>query len=149
MGSGGGILLQTAKAVASSLTKLSTTTTVRIILDGGTQRSFIREEVQQKLKLTPTRQELLTINAFGGAAAAQPHHRDVIKGAIQALDGSPVVISAVCVLSICAPLRHQYYAEVATLHGSIRELPLADNCAGTAEMDILLGADYYWQIVTG
>ena len=149
VGSGGGILLQTAKAVASSLTEPSATVTVRINLDGGSQQSLIRGEIRQNLKLKSTGQELLTANPFGGAAAAWPQQRDIVNVAIKTPDRSPVVISAVCVPSICAPLHHQYPAKVATLHSSIRDLPLANDCSGTAQMDILLGMDYYWQIVTG
>ncbi|KAL1442741.1 hypothetical protein MTO96_046268 [Rhipicephalus appendiculatus] len=56
------VLLQTARAFAVGENKRAL---VRMLLDGGSQRTFIREEVSHRLKLHVIGEERLTIYAFG------------------------------------------------------------------------------------
>ena len=58
------ILLQTAQAIAvNPVTNCEQP--VRILLDKGSQRSYITNELQHKLKLVPDHYERLQLNTFG------------------------------------------------------------------------------------
>lgn len=56
------VLLQTARAYAEGRHKSAL---VRMLLDGGSQRTFIRQEVSRRLNLRVTGEEKLAIYAFG------------------------------------------------------------------------------------
>ena len=58
------VLLQTARAVALD-EKGETSTSVRILSDTRSQRSFITENLRSKLKLKSVQQERLNLNTFG------------------------------------------------------------------------------------
>ena len=58
------VLLQTARAVALEETG-ETSTSVRILFDTGSQRSYITENLRSKLKLKSVQQERLNLNTFG------------------------------------------------------------------------------------
>ena len=57
------VLLQTAQTVAFSSGNL--TVPVRILFDNGNQRSYITDNLKEKLSLNPIRQETQHLNVFG------------------------------------------------------------------------------------
>ena len=61
------ILLQTAKIVVMDADESDTSAAleVRVILDPGSQKSYVKTEIQRALKLEKTRTELLVIKTFG------------------------------------------------------------------------------------
>ena len=48
-----------------------------------------------------------------------------------------------------SPVHNQVLGDIPVLHDSISGLDLADNCNSSASIDVLLGADVYWTVVTG
>ena len=58
------VLLQTAQAIAGN-TVSHKETVVRVLFDGGSQRSYITEHLCSKLGLSPIRTEKLHLNTFG------------------------------------------------------------------------------------
>ena len=57
------VLLQTARTYA--YTNLEELIPVRILMDNGSQRSYISNQLKSKLKLNPLKRERLTLNTFG------------------------------------------------------------------------------------
>ena len=147
--SGGAILLQTAKAIVMHPGSPEQQTAARIILDGGSQRSYVTSAVLEKLRVTPNRQERLAINTFGGKGGKNSVLHDVAEVAIRCLDGSAITLEVIVVPSVCPPVQNQHPVTAAAAHDALSQISLADNSDGSAHIDMLLGADIYWQVVTG
>lgn len=124
---------------------------VQCLMDGGSQRSFIREEISKRLKLPVVGEETLNIYTFGIDTAVKTTMRRVklsLKNAchpersidIEALETS--TISGAVVQIPEAPL-------IETL--KTRGLCLANRTfkEDSNNISILIGADYYWRIATG
>ena len=141
-------LLQTAKVTARSSSAQTPSTTVRVILDGGSQRSYVAQHVCDKLSLSTVCREQLTVNAFGGKGN-QLSSYNVVEVSLVLNDGSLLTVRAVCMPFICAPVQEQFPLKAIQQYDHLQGLALADDCAGGADIDMLLGADVYWQIVTG
>ena len=142
-----GVLLQTAKAQVSARDQ-DEPCAVRLMLDGGSQQSYITKDLQSQLGLVATAKHTLTINPFGSECGITDNF-DVVSLNLYDKDGEELKLSVVCVPVITAPIPDQYPCEVAQQYEHLRCLPLADDCTGNVSVQILLGADYYWQIVTG
>ena len=145
----GAILLQTARAQVHAIANKEVSLSARIILDGGSQRSYITSTVSDALQLQPSGQEMLTINGFGSSENGESVERSVVALGIKCIDGSSIMVSCIAIPSICPPIQQQYPLEAVRSCKEFKRLNLADDCAGTAPVDILIGADYYWQIVSG
>ena len=59
------VLLQTAKAAVYNPGNGHRKMTIAIILDGGSQRSYVTERIQDALNLSVSHSESLTIKPFG------------------------------------------------------------------------------------
>jgi len=59
------VLLQTARTTVYNLGDPANSKEVRIILDTGSQRSYITESVKEHLSLVPVGTETMIINTFG------------------------------------------------------------------------------------
>ena len=99
--------------------------------------------------MSATSRELLSINAFGRAESAVCKEYDCVTINIFMADGSTLPVSTLSVPSICPPVHNQVSGDIPVLHESISGLDLADNCNSSASIDVLLGADVYWKVVTG
>jgi len=140
------VLLQTARTFA--YTADNELVSVRILMDVGSLRSYLSNELKMRLKLKPLKQESLTVNTFG----SEEFHKkkcDLIKVRLQARQGKDVEITALSYHAICSPLQvpiqpRQY------LH--LQELDLADTNASnhlSEKVDMLVGSDFYWDVITG
>ena len=142
------VLLQTAKAQA--YTMKGELITVRLLLDSGSQRSYITNHLIQRLQLKPTRRERLNLNTFGNEQFNKRECR-VVKVELRTLEGD-VVIEALGFPSICSPLP---VAVEVDQYPHLQGLELADrndcdsDCSTSKAIDILIGSDHYWEVVTG
>ena len=86
------VLLQTARTYAyvENGTKLLP---VRVLLDSGSQRSYITNHLKRKLGLIPIETETLNLNTFGHEKFSK-RDCDLIKLRLQGKDGGDVNISA-------------------------------------------------------
>ena len=57
--------------------------------------------------------------------------------------------SAITVPLISSPVQGQFPKQAARNYPHLSSLKLADDCHGDAEVDMLIGADQYWNFVTG
>jgi hypothetical protein len=60
-----------------------------------------------------------------------------------------VKLSAISVPLISAPVQGRFAKHAVKNYPHLSNLPLADDCEGDAPIDILVGADQYWKLVTG
>ena len=78
------VLLQTAKARACSAS--GSWLTVCVLLDGGSQKSYITDELKSKLGLNPTNLEALNLNTFGSDLCKRKQC-DLVKLKLQGKEG--------------------------------------------------------------
>ena len=145
---GGLILLQTARV------QLMNPTTVkkgscRLILDTGSQRTYISRKMQMDLGLKAAGTEYLSIGAFGGGTTRAKEH-DVVEIAVQGGNSETLYMKAVVVEKICSPLQGQRINIARNYYTHLDGLLLADQDDGCSiEVEVLVGLDNYWRIVTG
>ena len=144
------VLLQTAQARVCDPCQPSKSIEARILLDGGSQRSYITERVQKQLSLQTERFQRLSIATFG-ASRGETQTSSVVKVGLELKDGSLLELSLLVMPIICEPLTGQPIASSVDMYPHLATLNLADDSTGdsTMEIDILIGSDYYWELVTG
>lgn len=143
------ILLQTAQAQVSGENS-TVSMNVRIILDGGSQRSYVSDKVKSALNLPVEKMESMVIQAFG-SASENPIDCPLVKLNIETQDGEKVNLAAYSVPLICTPVVKQTVQDAQEKYEHLANLKMADPISGydDAEIDLLIGSDQYWNLVTG
>ena len=144
------ILLQTAKAVIYRPDQPTNKFLARLILDTGSQRTYVTTKVKNDLNLPTEGKQTISVKTFG-SSEENTMSVDIVRLCISAEDGDEVQLSAFAVPLICDPLQGQSIARASLSHSHLRGLKLADDCSGDDDVmvDILVGSDQYWQLVTG
>ena len=139
------VLLQTAVAIATN-DEGTKSTTIRILFDNGSQRSYITDNLRSKLQLKSLQTEKLNLNTFG-ESKFKKQSCDVVNLRLQKSEhDDPITISALTFPVICSPLPAKVHTNYAHLDG----LELADEPRSSVNMiDLLIGSDVYWDFVTG
>ena len=96
------VLLQTAQTYA--YTAHNELIPVRILMDVGSQRSYLSNALKTRLKLKPLRQENLTLNTFGNEQFNE-RKCDLISVRLQVKYGEEIEIPALSFPAICSPLQ--------------------------------------------
>ena len=144
------VLLQMARAMIHHPSNLDISLEVRLILDGGSQKSYLSERAQRLLKLEPSQEQPLSIATFGSGKGRVKVCPVVDVG--MCLRGYPSVSLTLYVMpTICEPLVGQPISACAGEYPHLLGLELADSSSNssTLPIDALIGSDYYWQLVTG
>ena len=121
---------------------------VRVLLDSGSQYSYITNTLKDTLKLTPLRQEQLVLNTFG-STGCRKENSDVIMVTLQGRRGEDVKIQALNFPDICSLLQTEVDVNQ---RPHLMNLDLADednDDACSDSIDILIGSDFYWHVVIG
>ena len=144
------VLLQTAVAGVYNPTDHSQRRRIRVVLDSGSQRSYLTERMKQDLRLEAVSTQLLSIATFG-SKRAQAKPCDVVTLGILTRSGPDLKVNFFVVPHICDPLSVQPVSTCSEWDISLSNLDFADCCDGTEplEVDLLIGSDVYWDIVTG
>ncbi|XP_060570545.1 uncharacterized protein LOC132728870 [Ruditapes philippinarum] len=137
------VLLKTAVAqICSNIVSLET----NILFDEGAQRSFITEELAEKLQIEQTGSEVVHLASFGDTSQRVRHMR---KCCIQLItdDNEKICIDVLIVPKIAVPLRNinQNILALPYLHGLKLAHPVTND--RDFEISLLIGADSYWKIV--
>ena len=117
-------------------------------MDSGSQLSYITTSLQSKLRLKPIFQERLHLNTFGSETFATKTW-DVVKLSLQRPGHTSTIEITACTSPvICSSL--PALVDV-TKYEHLADLELADECTGqwTDCIDVLIGSNYYWSVVTG
>ena len=136
------ILLQTAQAIATNQSE-GVSRQVRVLFDGGSQRSYITKRLQSKLHLKPIRCEKLYLNTFGDNKF-KSQNRDILKLFLHrpgSQDKIVVISFPIICSSLPSPVNIQQFPH-------LKDLKLADSSDGVrGEIDVLIGSDFYWNFM--
>ena len=133
------VLLQTARAVAiSSIGAIP----VRLLLDNGSQLSYITTSLQSKLKLESLRKERLHLNTFGSDTFSA-RTCDVVCLSLQRPGYTDTIDILACTSpTICSSL--PALVDI-TKYSHLTDIELADNFTDheASSIDVLIGSNYY------
>ena len=140
-------LLQTAKAllVGGGGQKVP----VRVLLDSGSQRSYITKNVAESLAFQGP-SEVLSVSMLGGESSQTKRMKRVSFSltSVQGTDSMPVEMEALTIDKICTPLDPVELNLEKYPH--LKNLVLADVYPrGSVDIDVLIGADFYFSFITG
>ena len=143
-------MLQTAQANISPIDG-QRSVNVRLILDNGSNRSYITEKARAYLGLPSIAKENLNISVFGQTQSA-PRSCDIVQVNVKNKEGGqPVCISATVVPYICKNLHpHNEASWYKNNYNCFKDIKLADpKIEGNmhSSVDILVGSDFYWAFV--
>jgi len=145
------VFLQTARAVIHHPRDPHVSLEVRLILDGGSQKSYISERARGLLNLEATGEQSLSIATFGsnkGTTRVCP----VVNVGLCLRGYLSMSLSVYVMPAICEPLARQ------PVSACVRQYPppppgveLVDSSStgSSTPVHMLIGSDYYWQLVTG
>ena len=122
---------------------------VRILFDGGSEKSFISSALAKKAEFPLSHSEKLSVTGFGGKRDETSAKR-VYNVTLVGSDGDKIGIKAVEVPVICAPLRKIGVPFVRCL-AEFKDLQFSekfDDCE-EVEIQVLIGADEYWSFFDG
>ena len=141
---GKAILLQTARAIIFNPLNPKQNLEVRFLFDSGSQRSYTTDRVMKQLQLKPSGEQTLAIAAFG-ATQGQAKVCPIVSIGVR------LTLSLHVVPTICEPLLHQPVTASIESHDQLMSLDLADSADVNARLpvDVLIGCDHYWELVTG
>ena len=141
------VLLQTAQAVVFNPQQPGCKVKVRIILDNGSQRTYLTDNLKNTLRLPSQQKKQDSIKTFG-STDERLEQVDVAAFGIE-LNGS--LIYCFTVPLICQPLQSQPFNRLIGDNKCFSELRLTDYSTGeqNLDVDILIGSDHYWNLVTG
>lgn len=150
VGTKGAVLLQTANVHVYDPDDPQNSMNVRAILDTGSQQSYASRHVTDTLKLKACRKQLLSVMTFASSDQQTKNH-DVVRIGLATRDGKGQELEVFTVPFICQPLSAQPVNLCAAKYDHLNNLDLADPCHdGTSmEVDLLIGSDCYWTLVTG
>ena len=150
-GSQTAVLLQTARLRLTNFSEASPINHVaRAVLDSGSQRTYVTQRIKDELQLPTRSSEFLRIKTFG-STGGHDAQCEVVSVGIVANNGETLVLNALVVPFICNPLTFQPISLSRESHDHLDGLELADAASAedTLEIDVLIGSDSYWNLVTG
>ena len=142
------VLFQTARTYVYSPTSPQLMVEVRVLMDGGSQCSYVTNRVRESLSLPTERQQKMLIKTFG--SEQEERVCDVVRINLKIVGGADLELPFSVPL-ICEPLSHQPIAFCKATYEHLAPLNLTDFHEGPTELkiDMLIGSDHYWKIVTG
>ncbi|XP_054713877.1 uncharacterized protein LOC129223335 [Uloborus diversus] len=142
-----GIYLQTCTVHVSDKNSLLSRIT-RILLDSGSQKTFIKSELAKELKLKCIRREKLYIYSFGYIKGKLKEY-DVVEVKLKSMHepNSCITIEALVTDTISGALIKVPPRSILEMLKT-ENLKLADN-GESSEIELLLGSDSCWEVQTG
>ena len=145
---GESVVMKTAKVTVSDKEKKADPTETRILLDSGSHRTYIAEELADKLKLHSDEKEIYTVYTFGNKKP-KGITTSIVNVTLKSKFGKDITIKASIVPQITGliqrrpiPSKERYYLQ--------KNYQLADSLPVNTEsstLGILIGNDYYDDIV--
>ena len=144
------VLLQTARALVYNPSAPQSTLEIRVVLDAGSQRSYVTRHVKNALKLKSKGEQCLSIATFG-SDKKDARNCEVVKIGMRVKNGPDKELKLLTVPTICSSLTPQPIMLCVEKYHHLSWLDLADFTDGktTMDIDMLIGADYYWEFATG
>ena len=118
---------------------------VRVLLDSGSQRTFVTVKAAKACGCEVVRAENLSIGTFGlGASGSEL--RSVVRLDLKPLYGGEIVSVEAYVVPEISVIKNQHLEVARENYGHLKDLWLSDVCKSSEdlEVDVLVGADYLW-----
>ena len=151
LASGEKVLLQIATVLIQKMDG-SINVTARVLLDSASQRTFMTDRLAKQLKLIPEHKELLSVATFG-AEKASNIHTYVVHFRVKTKDGSRMLMFANALNQITGSIKrgplHQKDMEFLQLIPQNKMADPIPNTVETTAIDLLVGSDYFWDVVGG
>ena len=145
------VILQTATTTVSADHGPPTRTRARLLLDSGSQRTYMSERLASKLRLQPVLEEPLSVSTFGDTRPFTVN-TSLVHFQLGLKDGSCMALTANVIPNITGAI-HRGTTPAAD-EAFLRALPpdmLADNIPSAndnaSEVDLLIGSDFFWTIM--
>ncbi|KAH7961862.1 hypothetical protein HPB52_012882 [Rhipicephalus sanguineus] len=138
------VLLQTATAQCSGE---SSNAHVRIMFDGGSQRSYITTQTAQKLGCEVVGQERLSVGFFGGHQEERPFRK--VKVFLETKRGEKRELEVLETDVICDQTIPKPPKETLEKLEALGYECADSNDYGPKDIGMLIGADYLWDLTTG
>ena len=124
-------------------------TSARAILDSDSQRTYVTSQVRERLKLPTIAMETIRIKTFGNSEGYDKTC-DIVNFGVRIKSGEMLEIAALVVPLICSPLTSQPITTSGECQEHLLGLELADSADSddVLEVDVLIGSDWYWNLVT-
>lgn len=138
------VLLQTAVAVCEGKCGQRS---ARLLFDSGSQRTFVTKDLSMKLQCKFIGNENLTVGVFGGKTTDNVLKRVILP--LRSMEGHLLLLEALEIDSICEntiPIPDH------KLQDELRKLNCSEDIIMETEsqqIDVLIGSDHYWDLVTG
>ena len=151
LASGERVLLQTA-IVSIQNSEGNDEIKARVLLDSASQRTFMTNKLAQRLRLPSEHKEYLSVSTFG-AVKSTNIETYVVNFKVKIKDGSYLLLSANVLKQITGGIQRSplLQKDIEFLR-FIPQNELADQIPNTTEsldVDILIGSDFFWDIVGG
>lgn len=142
------VFLQTAQAEIYNPFDPQLFMTVRVILDSGSQRSYVNHKVRDMLHLKPEALQQLSIATFG--AGRENRLCETVRVAMKMKHDADQEYEVLVVPQICEPISPQLLSVCVESCEHLSQLESADSGSNIPlEVDVLIGSDYYWVLTTG
>ncbi|XP_053387257.1 uncharacterized protein LOC128551020 [Mercenaria mercenaria] len=138
----GTVLLKTA---VSTVKSTSISFPANILFDEGSQSSFITESMARKLEIKPTGKETLSLSGFGDKERRLRHLDTAVIYLELAHEDIPVKVLIVPEISVPLATYTNQVRELSYLKGLKLAHPV--HTSDDFNIEILVGADFYWTIV--
>ncbi len=144
------VLLQTASAmVGNPNAPQQPKAKSRIVFDSCSQKSYISSRLRSSLGLETVSKQSLLVKTFGNEYP-KLMSCDLVQVSITGTDGLELYVNAFSVPVICSPISNQAVELAVKQYPHLSGLNLADNSSPSndVDIDILIGADFYWNFVS-
>ena len=120
---------------------------VNALFDTGADRTYVSESVVQKVKPEWVETRPLSYASFGADSLSKTEDRHVYSLCLQGGDGR-VPVNATCIPSICVPVSKPSIPSHLLLNSELSNV-VTVSPGGQVKIDVLIGLDMYWRIMTG
>ena len=140
------IILQCAVGDVSNISEKLCTTTC-LLFDGGSQRTYITDRLQNELELKCIRKEKLIVKRFASSEGVLKC-LDVVQFCLRG-NGVKIYMEALCVPHICSTIKVPSIGWTKGHYKYLQDLDLVKPPTDFNDVDILVGLDYYYSVISG
>ena len=119
-----------------------------VLFDGCSQRTYVKSELRNRLKLRSVRTEKLIIKTFS-SREGRLQAMEVVQLCVKGQHGANVYIEALVVPFICSRLNVPPLKAVQHHYEYLRNIEMSESPTNEQEVGILVGLDYYFSFVSG
>ena len=142
-------MLQTANALVTDKSETQVCA-IKVLLDTGSQQTFIMHRLVGELKLEPVREINMEIISFSSKKERVMKVKEYELNIKNMDSSSSKIIKCLCVPKVCPNIKGKSVKQELKKHDFIKTLKLADaGISPECSIHLLIGPYFYWDFVTG